>query len=236
MSISVIHGNIFTSKCQVLVNTVNCVGVMGAGLALEFRLRYPDMHEKYKILCDTGKIDIGFLWLYKSPDRWVLNFPTKKHWRYPSKISYLDLGLSKFADSYKHRNISSIAFPLLGSDKGGIPPEQSLDVMQSHLDQLDIHIEIYQHDRSAPDDLYGQTKIWISSQSPEILAKQSGISLSYVHKILAAMQNPAFTQLNQLARADGIGIKTLEKLFWTSVRMQRGQAGGDNPTVQFGLF
>ena len=82
MSIEVITGNIFTSTCQTIVNTVNCVGVMGAGIALECRFRYPEVHKKYISLCNENKIEIGLLWVYKSPKRWVLNFPTKKHWKY----------------------------------------------------------------------------------------------------------------------------------------------------------
>ena len=77
MSLRVIDGNIFTSKCQTIVNTVNCVGVMGAGIALECRLRWPDMHTVYQDLCRQRQITIGKLWLYKSTDRWILNFPTK---------------------------------------------------------------------------------------------------------------------------------------------------------------
>ena len=76
--IDIIEGNIFTTKCQVIVNTVNCVGVMGAGLALECRLRYPDMYSLYVDLCNVNKIDIGMLWLYSSTEPWILNFPTKK--------------------------------------------------------------------------------------------------------------------------------------------------------------
>ena len=80
-NITEITGNIFTSECQTLVNTVNCNGVMGAGIALEFKLRHPKMFEQYVEHCKRGRIDIGKLWLYKpSQDagdrRWVLNFPT----------------------------------------------------------------------------------------------------------------------------------------------------------------
>ena len=71
--------------------TVNCVGVMGKGIALVFKLRYPEMFDKYKVFCQSKMIGIGKLWLYKSEEstQWVLNFPTKFHWKYPSKIEYL---------------------------------------------------------------------------------------------------------------------------------------------------
>ncbi len=93
-------GNIFSSRCQTIVNTVNCVGIMGAGIALECRLRYPLMFDQYAKLCADAKLDIGQLWIYRAPERWVLNFPTKKHWRYPSKVEYLHLGLQKFMQTY----------------------------------------------------------------------------------------------------------------------------------------
>ena len=236
MSISVIRGNIFTTKCQVLVNTINCVGVMGAGLALEFRLRYPEMHEKYVSLCSTGKIDIGVLWLYKAQDRWILNFPTKKHWRHPSKISYLEAGLEKFVASYKERGIASIAFPLLGADKGKLPPEQSLDVMKRCLEGVDIPVEIYQHDRSASDDIYDRARIWVLSQSPEVIAQQSGIGAVQLGKLLDAVRSTQFTQLNQLAQVDGVGPATLERLFRAVVRVQRDQVGEDATGSQRALF
>ena len=80
--IKIIKGNIFTTQCSTIVNTVNCVGVMGAGIAFEFRLRYPKMFEKYKEYCSKKYMDIGKLWLYKPEDgkKQVLNFPTKYHW------------------------------------------------------------------------------------------------------------------------------------------------------------
>ena len=144
MSLDIIKGNLFTSNCQTLVNTVNCVGVMGAGIALEFRLRYPQMYERYVEICNSNLLDIGKLWLYKSEHRWVLNFPTKKHWKRASKIEFLQLGLQKFVDTYEKKGITSIAFPLLGSLNGGIYENESLEIMTKYLYKCDdIKIEIY---------------------------------------------------------------------------------------------
>ena len=91
MTLTIIKNkNIFDSQCQTIVNTVNCVGVMGKGLALEMKKRYPNMFDKYKDYCDKGLIDIGKLWLYKhSDDKWILNFPTKKHWKNGSEYEYI---------------------------------------------------------------------------------------------------------------------------------------------------
>ena len=82
----VLKGNLFNSDRQTLVNTVNCKGVMGAGIALEFRLRHPDMFRQYVDHCATGRMDVGKLWLYRPTNgkerRWVLNFPTKRDWKH----------------------------------------------------------------------------------------------------------------------------------------------------------
>lgn len=76
-----VQGDLFTSPAKVLVNTVNTQGVMGKGIALTFKKAYPDMFKKYQKYCEQKAIDIGMLWLYKSPNKWVLNFSTKREWR-----------------------------------------------------------------------------------------------------------------------------------------------------------
>ncbi len=186
---------------------------MGAGIALECRLRFPEMHENYISLCNEEKIDIGLLWIYKSPKRWILNFPTKKNWKYPSKKEYLHAGLKKFCDTYKEKGIESIAFPLLGADKGGIPQEDSLSIMRSYLDNIDIEVEIYRYDPKAKDDLFDKTKNFILSQDLLQISKETKLRKDYVEKVITGMKRPDIYQLNQLARIEGIGIKTLEKVF-----------------------
>ena len=95
MAIKHINGNIFNSKCQTIVNTVNCVGVMGKGIALVHKLRYPKMYEEYKIHCKSKLIKTGTLWLYTKQEKapWILSFPTKFHWKYPSKMEWIEQGL-----------------------------------------------------------------------------------------------------------------------------------------------
>lgn len=174
--ISIKKGNIFTTKCQTIVNTVNCVGVMGAGIAYECRLRYPDMYETYKQHCKNKSLQIGKLWLHRpnnSNKKCILNFPTKNHWRYESKEEYLEKGLQKFLDTYKEKGITSIAFPLLGASNGGIPEETSLRIMKKYLEKCDdIEIEIYHFDPYAYDDLYLQfKKLW--NETPENVLKKA---------------------------------------------------------------
>ncbi len=186
---------------------------MGAGIALECRLRFPEMHENYVSLCSEEKIDIGLLWIYKTPKRWILNFPTKKHWKYPSKKEYLHAGLKKFCETYKEKGIESIAFPLLGADKGGIPQEVSLSIMRSYLDGIDLEIEIYKYDKNAKDDLFDQIKEGLLSKSIEVISIETNIRKNYVEKLINAIQRPDIVQTNQLINVEGVGLKTLEKIF-----------------------
>lgn len=212
-NLKLIKGNIFTSSSKTLVNTVNCVGVMGAGIALEFRLRYPKMFEEYKVLCKQNKINIGNLWLYKSNDKSILNFPTKFHWKYPSKEEYLHKGLTEFIRIYKDLNLDSVAFPLLGAQKGGIKPDKSLEIMSGYLNKVDIGIEIYQYDPVANDDLYQSFKKEFIYTNESNIQHKTGLRLQYIKLIKKALSNPEINQLNQLARVNGIGDKTLEKAF-----------------------
>lgn len=224
MALTIQTGNIFTSTSQTLVNTVNCVGVMGAGIALECRLRWPAMHTRYVELCTQGRIQPGLLWIHKAADRWILNFPTKEHWRLPSRERYLHLGLQKLATTWRDRGITSIALPLLGADKGGIDPERSLALIQEYLADLPIPIEIYRYDPTTPDDLYLQLCDWMTAADESAISQQTGIRQSTLDKVLAAMRRPDIRQINQLSQVDGVGIKTLEKLFHAAPSAPRGSA------------
>lgn len=225
MACQLIKGNIFCTKAQTIVNTVNCVGVMGAGIALECRLRYPGMFQRYQEFCKTGAIDIGKIWLYKSENRWILNFPTKKHWKHPSKERYLKEGLEKFSEHYARLGIKSIAFPLLGASHGGLSSETSLSLMRSYLNRLDLDIEIYEYDPMATDDLYERVKEKVIGFTAEDLSETIMTRKSICEKVIEAFSQPDIVQLNQIGRIKGIGIKTLEKVFnWAIETNQSKQA------------
>ncbi|MBN1876266.1 MAG: macro domain-containing protein [Anaerolineae bacterium] len=139
-----VKGNLFQSPAQVLVNTVNTVGVMGCGIALDFKKLFPDMYKQYRDMCETGEFKVGMLWLYKSPNKWVLNFPTKQHWCQPSRVEYIEIGLRKFVASYSDLGIHSIAFPALGCGNGQLDfRDQVQPLMKKYLETLPIDIFIY---------------------------------------------------------------------------------------------
>lgn len=141
--ITYLKGDIFKSPAQVLVNTVNTVGVMGKGVALEFKKQYPDMFKTYERVCSEKKLDIGKLMLWRGSDKWVLLFPTKKHWRNPSKLEYIEAGLQKFVATYAEKGITSIAFPRLGCGNGGLDWELVRPMMEQYLKRLPIPVYIY---------------------------------------------------------------------------------------------
>ncbi|MCP4914612.1 MAG: macro domain-containing protein [Oligoflexia bacterium] len=144
MGIVIKTGNIFNSRAQVIVNPVNCVGVMGAGLAKQFKLRYPEMFKDYQKRCKEGSLKIGLPYLWKSEDRFILNFPTKDHWRSNSNLDEIRKGLLHVKENYKSWKIRSISFPALGCGLGGLEwhdvSQLIFDVFKSEDETLTVFI------------------------------------------------------------------------------------------------
>lgn len=136
--------SLLESSAQTLVNTVNCVGVMGKGLAQAFKQREPQMFMGYKRLCDDHLLEPGKLWLWRSSRSWVLNFPTKIHWRDPSRLEWIEAGLEKFVSAYEEQGITEISFPKLGCGNGNLDWDEVRPVMESYLGGLPI--KVYIHD------------------------------------------------------------------------------------------
>jgi len=139
-----VRGNLFNSKAQTLVNPVNCVGFMGKGIALDFKKRYPDMYEEYRSRCDDGTFGIGDLFLYKGPTRWVLNFPTKRHYRSRSRLEDIETGLQILAERYREWEIESLALPALGCGHGGLEWSDVRPLIEKHLGPLDIDVQVFE--------------------------------------------------------------------------------------------
>ena len=110
--IKALIGDMFKSEMQTLVNTVNCVGVMGKGIALLFKREYPAMFEEYQALCEAKKVQLGEPYHYKyTIGSSVVNFPTKGHWRAATRIADVENGLDHFVENYESWGVTSVAFP-----------------------------------------------------------------------------------------------------------------------------
>src|SRR6056297_2677226 len=135
------EGTVFNTPAKTIVNTVNCVGVMGAGIALEFKLRYPEMYKDYKEKCKNDKVKVGRPYLYRlKNDLRILNFPRKKHWRNNSKLEWIESGLIYFRNNYQKINMESVAFPKLGTNNGGLNWSDVKQLMEEYLSDLNINI------------------------------------------------------------------------------------------------
>jgi len=140
--ITVRIGDIFESNAQTLVNTVNCVGIMGKGIALEFKKRFPDVFEEYVQLCKLGKMKLGQPYLHKRlTPPWVLNFPTKEHWRSVSRLQDIVTGLQYLQRHYRDWGITSLAVPPLGCGQGQLEWRVVGPTLYRHLKQLDASRE-----------------------------------------------------------------------------------------------
>ncbi len=142
-------GNILCDESQAIVNTVNCVGVMGKGLALQFRKAFPDNFEEYKLACNKGIVKPGEMFITRYDDilenKFIINFPTKKHWKGASKIEYIEDGLEDLLKKIKELNIKSIAIPPLGAGLGGLEWSQVKEkIIQTFISIENVEIVVYE--------------------------------------------------------------------------------------------
>jgi O-acetyl-ADP-ribose deacetylase (regulator of RNase III) len=139
-------GDIFLSECEAICNAVNCIGVMGAGLALQFKRCFPEMFEDYKHVCNHKLLRPGTMhvWDNGSNPRFIINFPTKDDLS-PSQMSYITSGLLALAEEIKKRDIKSIAIPSLGCGLGGLPYEDvKLEIEKFVVSLPDIQVVLYE--------------------------------------------------------------------------------------------
>lgn len=166
--ITYVEGDLFTSPAQTLVNTVNTVGVMGKGIAKTFKMVYPEMFVEYQRLCEEQKLTVGRLHLYPTSHKWVLNFPTKRHWRNPSRPDDIRVGLEAFVKGYEKHGVTSVSFPQLGCGNGGLDWEDQVrPLMEHYLSPLmiDVYIHIYAEGSLLPEHLdQKQMTDWLRSE------------------------------------------------------------------------
>lgn len=144
--------NIFNSKAEALVNPVNCSGIMGKGLALEFKKSFPEILTPYKQACKNSRLQPGILVLVHlliQPDLFNFNrhkivlFPTKKHWKGKSQIAWIEMGLIYLVEHYAEWNLKSIAMPKIGCGLGGLSWNEVKPLIEKYLEKELLEVEVY---------------------------------------------------------------------------------------------
>lgn len=142
--IKTLVGDLFESKAQTLVNTVNCVGIMGKGVALRFKEQFPEMYQEYVSRCNRHEVQLGRPYLFKRvTEPWILNFPTKAHWRAVSRLADITRGLDFLLAHYKSWGITSLAVPPLGCGQGQLDWKVVGPTLFRALSKMDIPVEMY---------------------------------------------------------------------------------------------
>jgi O-acetyl-ADP-ribose deacetylase (regulator of RNase III) len=229
-----IYGNIFDSHCQTLVNAVNCNGVMGRGIALEFKFRFPDLFENYNLICKKKLLEPGLLYLWKGSGKWVLNFPTKNNWRLPSKLDYIESGLENFARNYIQYNISSIAFSILGSGAGGLDENLVIELMGKYFEPLEnIEIEIYHFNPRANDEFFNRIYNKIKRFNVDDYILQLDINATQAQNLIDAINSNEIKLMIDFQKIKGMGEKTIKKLYdFHNDGLEKVET---NPTSQLGI-
>lgn len=147
--IKYVEGNLLESDAQALVNTVNTVGVMGKGIALQFKNAFPSNYKIYRKACDNEELSVGKLLITTEENlipekKIIINFPTKTDWRKPSEYSYIENGLVELRKYIVENNIESVAIPPLGAGNGGLDWQKVKILIEKYLSDLNASILVYQ--------------------------------------------------------------------------------------------
>jgi len=145
--LTLINGDLFASLADALINPINTHGVMGKGLALEFKRRYPRNFAAYKAAFERGELEVGRMFSVPTgvlAPRYIVNFPTKQHWRNPSKLEYVEQGLVALVQEISRLELESIAVPALGCGLGGLEWEDVLPIIKKTLEPLEsVQVWVY---------------------------------------------------------------------------------------------
>jgi O-acetyl-ADP-ribose deacetylase (regulator of RNase III) len=167
-------GNLLRAEVEALVNTVNCVGIMGKGVALQFRQAFPDNFRAYESACKRGGVSIGRMFVTyteKFEPRLIINFPTKKHWKGNSKLEDIRSGLSDLVQVIREENIRSIAIPPLGCGLGGLRWDEVLPMIEEAFADLpEVEVRVFPPGQAiAPEDRV------VNTPKPEMTAWRAAL-------------------------------------------------------------
>lgn len=194
MMIEYRHGDILQADADALVNTVNCVGVMGRGIALQFKKAFPENFKAYAVACKQEEVQPGRMFVFETQQlthpRYIINFPTKRHWRSASRMQDIDSGLAALVETIIQNDIQSIAIPPLGSGLGGLNwLEVKPRIEQALQPYEDIRVLIYEP-LGAP----VPKKMARSGEVPKMTAGRAAL-VGLMHRYLEGLLDPAITLL-----------------------------------------
>jgi O-acetyl-ADP-ribose deacetylase (regulator of RNase III) len=145
--IEIAHGDLLLADAEALVNTVNCVGIMGRGIALQFRKAFPENFAVYRALCSRGGLQPGRMMVHDLErvlnPRYVINFPSKRHWKDKSRLEDIDAGLAALVEEVRKRDIRSIAIPPLGCGLGGLDWSVVRPRIEATFRDLDVRVLLF---------------------------------------------------------------------------------------------
>ena len=184
-------GDLLRADVDALVNTVNCVGIMGRGVALQFKKAFPSNFEEYKTACDQGEVVPGRMFITErhtlSGPRFIINFPTKRHWKGKSRIEDIETGLDALRSEIQSRAIKSIAIPPLGAGLGGLNWVDVRARIEQRLGDLGIDIVVYEPGE-APD-----AAVMARTTEPPAMTVGRATLVTLIHRYLAGLLDPFIT-------------------------------------------
>lgn len=208
-------GDILESEAQTLVNTVNCVGVMGKGIALGFKKKFPDMYDDYLRRCENNEVKLGQPYLYKRLVKpWVINFPTKVHWRSVSRVVDIIKGLELIRDKYIEWGIQSIAVPPLGCGEGGLEWRVVGRVLYKYVSKFDITVELFAPHGTPRSELKIE---FLKTGDPKMVDEILGLDYGKIKSAWVALAE-AVARIDSNAYGRGVGRVTFQKLAYLATR------------------
>ena len=187
-------GDILTEDAEALVNTVNCVGVMGRGIGLQFKKAFPENYKSYAAACEQNEVQPGRMLVTETGQmtnpRYIINFPTKRHWRGKSRMEDIDAGLVALAEIIRSRNIRSIAIPPLGSGLGGLNWSEVRPRIEAALREFsDLKVVIFEPGGGPAD-----ARVNRSTDVPRMTAGRA-VLVGLMHRYLGGLLDPFVTLL-----------------------------------------
>jgi O-acetyl-ADP-ribose deacetylase (regulator of RNase III) len=188
------QGDMLESDAEALVNTVNCVGVMGRGIALQFRKAFPANYKAYKAACEANEMQPGKMFVVElgalASPKYIINFPTKRHWKGKSRIEDIAAGLDDLVQVIRERGIRSIAVPPLGCGLGGLDWQKVRPIIESKLTALsDVQVQLY-----APDGAPSAGEMVRSVERPRMTVGRATL-LELMRRYLSAVMDPSVSLL-----------------------------------------